>query len=46
MTSVRHTIRSRFRRVHWAGTATSTYWTGYLDGVVRAGLRAAAEVLA
>jgi monoamine oxidase len=32
-------------RIHWAGTETSTYWTGYMDGAVRAGERAAAEVL-
>jgi len=32
--------------VHWAGTETSTYWTGYMDGAVRAGERAATEVLA
>jgi monoamine oxidase len=46
MTSVGHTIRRPFRHVHWAGTETSTYWTGYMDGAVRAGQRAAAEVLA
>ena len=38
-------IRRPFGRVHWAGTETSTYWTGYMDGAVRAGERAAAEVL-
>lgn len=32
-------------RVHWAGTETSTYWTGYMDGAVRAGKRAATEAL-
>ena len=32
--------------IHWAGTETSTYWTGYMDGAVRAGERAAAEALA
>ena len=46
LTSVGHTIRRPFRRVHWAGTETSTYWTGYMDGAVRAGERAAREVLA
>lgn len=46
LTSVGHTIRQPFRHVHWAGTETSTYWTGYMDGAVRAGRRAAAEVLA
>ena len=39
------TIRQPFRRVHWAGTETSTYWVGYMDGAVRAGERAATEVL-
>jgi monoamine oxidase len=38
-------IRRPFGRVHWAGTETSTYWTGYMDGAVRAGQRAATEVL-
>lgn len=37
-------IRRPFGRVHWAGTETSTYWTGYMDGAVRAGRRAAIEV--
>ncbi|WP_182378826.1 FAD-dependent oxidoreductase [Nocardioides sp. WS12] len=39
-------IRTPFGRVHWAGTETSTYWTGYMDGAVRSGNRAAAEALA
>ncbi|GAB3866023.1 FAD-dependent oxidoreductase [Nocardioides maradonensis] len=39
-------IRTPFRRVHWAGTETSTYWSGYMDGAVRAGERAAREVAA
>ena len=39
-------IRKPHGRVHWAGTETSTYWTGYMDGAVRAGKRAAVEVLA
>jgi monoamine oxidase len=33
-------------RVHWAGTETSDRWAGYIDGAVRSGDRAAAEVLA
>jgi monoamine oxidase len=32
--------------VHWAGTETSPYWNGYMDGAVRSGERAAGEVLA
>jgi monoamine oxidase len=39
------TIRQPFHRVHWAGTETSTYWSGYMDGAVRSGDRAAREVL-
>jgi monoamine oxidase len=45
MTTWGASIRQPFRRVHWAGTETSTYWTGYMDGAVRAGKRAATEVL-
>lgn len=37
-------IRRPFGNVHWAGTETSTYWSGYMDGAIRAGKRAAAEV--
>ncbi len=33
-------------RLHWAGTETVTVWNGYMDGVVKSGERAAAEVLA
>jgi monoamine oxidase len=44
-TAFGHTIRRPFGRVHWAGTETSTYWSGYMDGAVRAGDRAAREVL-
>ncbi len=31
--------------IHWAGTETSGYWNGYMDGAVRSGERAAGEVL-
>jgi monoamine oxidase len=31
--------------IHWAGTETSDYWTGYMDGAVRSGEVAAREVL-
>jgi monoamine oxidase len=40
------TVREPFGRVHWAGTETATYWSGYMDGAVSSGQRAAAEVLA
>jgi monoamine oxidase len=39
-------IRAPVGKIHWAGTETSTYWNGYMDGAVRSGERAAAEVLA
>ena len=38
-------IRQPVGRIHWAGTETSTYWNGYMDGAVRSGERAAAEVI-
>jgi monoamine oxidase len=38
-------LRKPVGRIHWAGTETSTYWNGYLDGAVRSGERAAVEVL-
>jgi len=39
-------IRAPIGRLHWAGTETSDYWNGYMDGAVRSGERAAQEVLA
>jgi monoamine oxidase len=38
-------IRHPAGRIHWAGTETSTYWNGYMDGAVRSGSRAASEVV-
>jgi monoamine oxidase len=38
-------LRQPVGRIHWAGTETSTYWNGYMDGAVRSGERAAAGVL-
>jgi len=38
-------LRAPVGRIHWAGTETSTYWNGYMDGAVRSGERAAKEVL-
>ena len=32
--------------LHWAGTETADEWTGFMDGAVRSGLRAATEVAA
>jgi monoamine oxidase len=39
-------LRTPVGRIHWAGTETSTYWNGYMDGAVRSGERAAQEALA
>jgi monoamine oxidase len=33
-------------RIHWAGAETAEVSNGYMDGAVRSGRRAAAEVLA
>jgi monoamine oxidase len=44
-TSYGNHLRPPTRRIHWAGTETSTWWNGYMDGAVRSGERAAAEVL-
>jgi monoamine oxidase len=38
-------LRDPVGRIHWAGTETSTYWNGYMEGAIRAGERAAAEAL-
>jgi monoamine oxidase len=38
-------LRQPFGRVHWAGTETSTTSHGAIDGAVRSGERAAAEIL-
>jgi monoamine oxidase len=39
-------LREPIGPIHWAGSETSTEWPGYMDGAVRSGDRAAAEVLA
>ena len=39
-------LRAPVGRIHWAGTETATVWTGYMDGAVQAGKRAASEALA
>ena len=38
-------LRRPVGRIHWAGTETSTYWNGYMDGAVRSATRATTEVL-
>ena len=38
-------LRRPVGSIHWAGTETSTYWNGYMDGAVRSAKGAAREVL-
>jgi monoamine oxidase len=40
------TIREPVGPIHFAGTEASTFWTGYMEGAVRSGERAAREILA
>lgn len=44
-TSFRNELSKPFHHIHWAGTETATEWYGYIEGAVRAGERAAAEIL-
>ncbi|MBM4267267.1 MAG: hypothetical protein FJ144_11775 [Deltaproteobacteria bacterium] len=39
-------LRDPIGRLHWAGTGTATRSNGFIDGAIRAGERAASEVLA
>lgn len=38
-------LRQPVGAIHWAGTETSEVWCGYVEGAIRSGERAAAEVL-
>jgi len=46
MTEYGRALRAPVGRIHWAGTETATVWTGYMDGAVQSGQRAASEALA
>jgi monoamine oxidase len=39
-------LREPVGRIHWAGAETGTVWSGYMDGAVQSGVRAAAEIIA
>ena len=39
-------LRAPVDGIFWAGTETADQWTGFLDGAVRSGYRAAAEAAA
>jgi monoamine oxidase len=45
LTEFGHAIRPPCGRIHWAGTESSAVMCGWVDGAVRSGERAAAEVL-
>ncbi len=46
LTTYGRALREPVERLHWAGSESSTYWNGYMDGAVRSGERAAREALA
>jgi monoamine oxidase len=43
-TSYGDAIKAPIGCIHWAGTETASIWMGYIDGAIRSGERAAAEV--
>jgi monoamine oxidase len=43
-TSYGEALRAPIGLLHWAGTETATVWSGYIDGAVQSGERAAFEV--
>jgi monoamine oxidase len=45
-TSYGPALRKPIGRLHWAGAEYATVWSGYMDGAVRSGERAAREALA
>ncbi|PVH93967.1 amine oxidase [Periconia macrospinosa] len=40
-----HALRTPVDGIHFAGTETSEYWTGYMEGAIRSGVRVAKEIL-
>ena len=40
-----HALRTPVGPIYWAGTETAAVWSGYMDGAVRSGEKAAAAVL-
>ncbi|WP_378737946.1 flavin monoamine oxidase family protein [Nocardia brasiliensis] len=45
LTSIGSALRQPIGAIHWAGSETATEWAGYIEGAIRSGERAAAEVL-
>ncbi|MGW4715839.1 flavin monoamine oxidase family protein [Nocardia sp. NPDC004260] len=46
LTTAGSALRVPVGAIHWAGSETATEWSGYIEGAIRSGERAAAEVLA
>src|SRR5262249_7288343 len=46
LTAFGHALAQPVGRIHWSGTESSGYWTGYMDGAVRSGERVAREIVA
>jgi len=44
-TSLGPALRIPHGRIHWAGTETATVWSGYIDGAISSGKRAAQEIV-
>jgi monoamine oxidase len=38
-------LKKPFDGIHFAGTESSNYWVGYMDGAIRSGERVAKEIL-
>jgi monoamine oxidase len=45
LTEFGYTLRQPCGRIHWAGTESSSIMCGWIDGAIRSGERAAAEVM-
>ena len=45
LTNFGKVLRQPIGRMFFAGTETATQWSGYMDGAIQAGERAAREVL-
>jgi monoamine oxidase len=46
LTSCGEALRAPVGPIHWAGTETATAWSGYIDGALSSGVRAAGEIVA
>lgn len=44
LSAVGRALREPCGRIHWAGAESATRWTGYIDGAIESGERAAEEV--